>query len=84
MSEEEKKLTEAFSDFGALGYDQKKIAIILNKDLKEVSEMMRGTYGEAYESGSFKFNFAIDKKLMQLAQTGDLKAIEKLEKRNQK
>jgi hypothetical protein len=84
MSEDEKKLKECFSDFGALGYDQKKIAIILNKDIKEVSEMMRGEYGEAYESGGLKFQFAIDKKLMQLAQTGDLKAIEKLEKRNLK
>lgn len=77
----ENTLTELAVDFGALGYDTQTMAVLLKVSELEVVELMKGEFGRHYEAGVLKIQYAIDKKLLQLAKGGDFKAIEILEKR---
>jgi hypothetical protein len=72
-------LKKKFFDFGALRYSAKKIASILQVPLADADTMLKGDYAAAFESGANSFDYAIDKKLMEMALGGDLKALQKLE-----
>lgn len=77
MSED---LSQVFTDFGALGYDDKKMKMILGVDDKEFQKLMKEKRS-FYDTGKAKFDFAVDRKLMQQAADGDLKAISELNRR---
>lgn len=81
MSDE---LKQKFYDFGALRYANKKMASILRTTIEDVTSMMNGDLGECYESGSDAFDFAMDKKLMEMALSGDLKALQKIEQKRRR
>ena len=76
MNEE---LYQHFLDFGALGYSDDKIRSILNCTITELSSMKKDGGEKAYLTGADKFQFAVEKKLMELAVKGDLNAVKKLE-----
>lgn len=61
-------------DFGALGYNDETARKILDADLTE-------EYEKIYEQGRLLSNYVIDMKLLEMAQQGDLKAIQKIEAR---
>ena len=72
---------------GTLGYPVEKIINILDVDpseedqfKKDFTEKTNPVY-KAYLRGVDKSDFAIDQKLFELAQTGDIQAIEKYEMR---
>jgi hypothetical protein len=75
----------AIRNFGALGYDPATMARILNvpspdafqREFDDPSSLVR----HLYETGKDVSEYAIDNKLLELSMNGDLKALEKLEKR---
>lgn len=75
------ELKQKFYDFGALRYSKKKIASILRISVEDARQMLEGEHKESYESGSDAFDFAMDKKLMDMALSGDLKALQKIERK---
>jgi hypothetical protein len=74
MSEE---LNQTFMDFGALGYDEDRMISILGKSKKEFGILWL-EYSKTYQRGADDFEFAVDRKLMQLAANGDMKAMDKI------
>lgn len=42
---------------------------------------MAGELGGCYQQGKFKFDYAFDKKLMEMATGGDVKSLQELNKR---
>jgi len=77
MNEE---MQQQFMDFGALGYSEFKMYCILGLS----SEEFKDIYSEGafyYEKGKSNFEFQLDRKLMQLAMNGDMKAMDKLERK---
>ena len=81
MNEE---LKADFLDFGALSYSDSKIKSILDVSDQQLQRMYDDGARIAYSSGADRFNFAVDRKLMQLAASGDIKALQKLESRRAK
>lgn len=75
---------EDILNFGAFGYSADVISKILEIPLKDVQKALKDEsteLGRLYEKGKLMSEYAIDKKLFELAQKGDLKAIDKLEYR---
>ena len=67
---------------GAFGYDAEKLANILELSVEVVEiEIKKKTSDIAicYKLGIDRFDFSIDSRLLQMAQSGDIKALEKLE-----
>lgn len=65
-------------DFGALNYDALKMAIILNLEESQIFSLLNNKesdFYKLYEKGKILAEFAIDKKIFEMAKSGDLKAI---------
>lgn len=67
-------------DFGALGYDKEKISSVLDVPIENLELILAGGGGRLMKIGADRFDFAVDRKLMEMAMGGDLKAIEQLKK----
>jgi len=69
-------------NFGAMAYDSSRMAIILKMDedfiIKEMNNVKSEFY-KAYEEGRLLNEYLIDLRLIEMAQSGDLKAISTLE-----
>ena len=81
-----KKEQDLIIDFGALNYQASKIAIILEVDLNEIKTELQDINSEVYKlyrKGKYMADYKIDLKIFELAQTGDMKAIERFEKQKQ-
>lgn len=74
MSEKE---IEMIVNFGALGYDEKKISSILGRSIN-IQDQDVAKY---YQKGKDMADYAIDLKLFEMAKSGDIKALEKFERR---
>lgn len=75
---------EMIINFGSLGYDADRCAGILERPKVEIEKAMKDTDGDfmtLYLRGQYRAEYVIDIKLFELAQTGDVKAIEKLDQR---
>jgi hypothetical protein len=73
--------------FGALGYDPQRMFMILNWEPEKMEKHLNnetGQFHETYLKGSVLFEFKVDAALAQMAQNGDIKAIEYLDKRKAK
>lgn len=71
-------------DCGAYGYDSNRIAGILEVDVNQIEKQLKEVGSEInqlYQKGVYRAEYVIDKKLFELAQAGDIKALEKLELR---
>ena len=80
MSEE---LKQKFMDFGALGYSKDRMASILGQTKQEFDKSWKD-YEQSYQRGADEFEFAVDRKLMQLAINGDMKAMDKMDAKKRK
>uniref|UniRef100_UPI004047E20F hypothetical protein n=1 Tax=Roseivirga sp. TaxID=1964215 RepID=UPI004047E20F len=80
LTEEEK---EKLINCGAFGYDYQTIAAVLNIEDQEAENLLKkGSEGhKLYERGQKRAEYVIDLKLFEMAQSGDLKALEKFERR---
>ena len=73
-------------NFGAFSYPAKKIANILNLEEIDVQKEMDNPLSEMaalIQKGKDMADYVIDLKLFELAKAGDLKALEKFEKRKE-
>lgn len=80
----EKEQEEQIVNFGAFEYDAKKIASILGVDLKEVQSEIDNKTSLLYQllqKGRDMADYVIDLKLFEMAKSGDIKALEKLDNR---
>lgn len=71
-------------NFGAFNYDYARIASILEITVSEVEESMKNPDSQlfkCYHKGRHISEYVIDTKLFELAQMGDLKALNELERR---
>jgi len=69
---------------GAFRYDAPKMANVLDWSEKEVQkefENHKSDFFKLYQRGADRADYVIDQKLFELAQTGDLKALEAFETR---
>lgn len=88
----ERDITDSDRDkiinFGAFGYPVEKMANILMWDVVEVEKLMKNKKSEfarLYKKGEETADYVIDLKLFEMAQSGDLKALQKFEfRRKQK
>jgi hypothetical protein len=81
LANEEK---EMIINFGSLGYDANRCAGVLETEEAEITKLMadkNSEFSKLYARGQYRAEYVIDVKLFELAQTGDIKAIEKLEAR---
>lgn len=79
IKEEQK---EQIVNFGALSYNSKRMAGILDLEINSVkSEMdnINSEFHNLYIKGEFMADYVIDLKLFELAKTGDTKALKQLE-----
>ena len=80
----EKEQEEQIVNFGAFEYDAEKIASILGLDLKEVQIEINNETSLLYQllkKGRDMADYVIDLKLFEMAKSGDIKALEKLDYR---
>lgn len=80
----EKEQEEQIVNFGVFEYDAKKIASILGIDLKEVQSEIANKTSLLYQllqKGRDMADYVIDLKLFEMAKSGDIKALEKLDYR---
>lgn len=79
-----KEQEEQVINFGVFDYDAKKIASILGFDKTEVSEELKNKDSKLcllLQKGKDMADYVIDLKLFEMAKTGDIKALEKLDQR---
>jgi len=79
-----KEQKEQVINFGVFDYDSKKIASILELDKDEVDSELKNEESELsklLQKGKDMADYVIDLKLFEMAKTGDIKAIEKLDYR---
>ena len=80
----QKQDEEKVINFGALGYDAKRISVILGVDESLVLSEIEDNSSELsllLEKGQYISEYIVDLKLFDMAKTGDMKAIEILEQR---
>lgn len=73
------KLLEHVEMFGALKYDNERMATILDWPIAEVNAVMKDKAGKFYQTyyrGKLMAEYKLDKKLFEMALAGDAKAIE--------
>lgn len=73
---------EKIVNFGALSYPVSKMANVLGWDKKDVEALMKNKQSDFYklfERGADVAEYLLDKKLFEMAKSGDLKAMEKYE-----
>lgn len=71
-------------NMGALGYPPSKIASIMSFSEKEVAESLKNKESDAakaYQEGADYADYLIDLKLFEMCQSGDIRAMDKLEAR---
>lgn len=73
-----------FMDFGALSYSDEKIRLILGCDQKTLESYYDSGCRNIYKSGAERFDFEVNKKLMNLAINGDAKALSQIQAIRQK
>lgn len=81
ITEEEK---EKIKSFGALGYDNPIMLILLGWDKKDFLAHIsdeNSEFNRLHKKGELEFRYMQDIKLMELAIDGDMKAMEYIEKR---
>lgn len=81
LTEEQQKMLK---NMGALGYPPVKILNIMEFDKSEFDKEFKNENSEikkCYNQGADYANYLIDLKLFEMAQSGDIKAIDKLEAR---
>ena len=79
-----KEQKEQVINFGVFNYDSKKIASILELDKDEVDSELKNEESELsklLQKGKDMADYVIDLKLFEMAKTGDIKALDKLENR---
>ena len=79
-----KQEQEVIINCGAFGFKPEKIANILNWPANEVAELYRNKdseYLKLLQKGRDTADYVLTLKLFELAQTGDLKALEEFENR---
>ena len=75
---------EQIINFGAFEYDAKKIASIMNVDIKLVQKEIDNKdseFSKLMQTGRDMSDYVIDLKLFEMAKSGDLKALDKLDLR---
>jgi hypothetical protein len=75
------KIKEMIINFGAFGYDNKKMALVLGINKADIDSEMNNKDSEFnthYLRGKALGDYAIDLKLFELARGGDIKALDKL------
>lgn len=80
----EEEHREKIINFGAFDYDFIKMANILNLDYLEVENEMKNEDSEfhkLFQKGKDMSDYVIDLKLFEMAKSGDIKALEKLDLR---
>ena len=80
----EKEQEEQIVNFGVFEYDAKKIASILGIDIKEVQKEIdnkTSLVSRLLQKGRDMADYVIDLKLFEMAKSGDIKALEKLDYR---
>jgi len=65
-------------NLGALGYDIESCSIVLGFNVLDVNKK---EFDKLYNAGRVKSDFVIDMKLFELAQSGDVRALQELDKR---
>lgn len=79
----EKGQEEEIMSFGALRYSAKRISVLLKKPLSDIEDLMKNEssqFKQLYTLGAYQADYEIHTRLLELAMSGDIKAIEKLEK----
>lgn len=79
-----KEQEEQVINFGAFGYSENKIANILGVDVDEVIKEKKDKKSELsklLQKGKDMSDYVIDLKLFEMAKSGDIKALDKLELR---
>jgi hypothetical protein len=76
---------KVIKNMGALGYDAARISSIMGFEVKAVESWLNGDciFRKIYDDGARYAEYLIDLKLFEMAQAGDLKAMEKLEKKKE-
>ena len=81
----DRKLTEKEEEmivtFGALGYDIEKMNNIIGFDLSDLLKDQTTQVYKLHKKGADLSDYMIDKKLLEMAQAGDLKALQQYEYR---
>lgn len=75
---------EHIINFGAFGYSARKMAIILEWPEDEIKGYLKdkdSTFYKAYYKGKETEEYMLDKKLFEMALSGDLEALERYETR---
>lgn len=79
------KSKRAIVDGGAIGYNAETILMLVDdedlEELKKQSEDRDSEFWRLHAKGEVKNQYLIDQKLLEMAQSGDLKAIQKMEQR---
>lgn len=79
-----KEQEEQVINFGVFDYDAKKIASILGLEKGEVEKELKNNESQLsklLQKGKDMADYVIDLKLFEMAKTGDIKALEKLDHR---
>ncbi len=79
-----KEEKDKIHDFGAFNYSIEKMANILDWNPDDIRKLMQdksSRFYQYYKAGKDKSDYVIDKKLFELALTGDLRALEEFETR---
>jgi len=79
-----KEQEEQVINFGVFDYNAKKIASILGLEKNEVEEEFKNKdsqLSKLFQKGKDMADYVIDLKLFEMAKTGDIKALDKLDSR---
>jgi len=82
----EKENEEQIINFGVFTYDALKMANILNLEEAEIANEMRdktSDFYKLYQKGCDMADYVIDLKLFEMAKSGDIKALDKLDDRKE-
>jgi hypothetical protein len=75
---------EMIINFGVFGYSAEKMASVLGVDLLEIEKCLQdkdSQFSKLIQKGSDLADYVIDLKLFEMAKSGDIKALDKLEVR---
>lgn len=78
---------EKVRNFGALGYtDIDAMSAVLSwtpQEVRAARKKKTSVFNKAYKEGEHKAEYLVDMKLFEMASSGDIKALEKLEERKE-
>jgi len=84
MTDFTKKQEEQLINFGAFGYSEKKIASIMGVPVDDIISLKKdknSILSNLLQKGKDMADYVIDLKLFEMAKSGDIKALDKLELR---